>query len=63
MTVVGMLFLLAIAYFVRGSLEEFPTDEQIDKVRSVTAVSAALLLVVEVGLLSLLRRLPRTPRS
>jgi hypothetical protein len=63
MTVVGMLFLLAIAYFVRGSLEEFPTDEQMDKVRRVSAVGAAMLFAIEVGLLSLLRRLPRTPRS
>ena len=63
MGIIGILLLLAIAYFVRGSLEEFPTDEQIDKVRRVSAFGATILLVIEVGLLSLLRRLPRTPRS
>ena len=59
MSVVGLMLGLAIAYFVHGSLEEFPTDEQLDKVRRVAAACAAALVLVEVALWSLLRRLGR----
>ena len=64
MVVVGLLLCLDVAYFVRGSLETFPTDEQTDKVRVVTAVLAAVLLASELGLWSVLRHLKRgaTPR-
>jgi hypothetical protein len=58
--VVGLLLLLAVAYFARGSLEQFPTAEQVAKVRVVTATSAAVLLGVEVGLWWLLRHVVRT---
>ena len=63
MSGVGLLLGLAIAYFVRGSLEEFPTDEQVGKVRLVMAVAAAVLVVVEVGLWRLLRSLERVRGS
>ena len=55
MTIVGLLLAFAIAYFLRGSLEEFPTAEDEAKVRTVTGVLAAILAIVEIGLWSLLR--------
>ena len=58
--VAGLLLLLAVAYLARGSLEQFPTDEQVAKVRIVAGTSAAILLGVEVGLWWLLRRVVRT---
>jgi hypothetical protein len=58
--VAGLLLLLAVAYLARGSLEQFPTDEQVTKVRIVAGTSAAILLGVEVGLWWLLRRVVRT---
>lgn len=63
LTTVGLLFVLAVLYFARGSLEEFPTAEQTDKVRTVTAVGAILLLGVELGLWSLLRHVTRASRE
>lgn len=57
MIAVGLLLCLDVAYFLRGSLEEFPTDEQQDKVRRVTAAIAAVLVLAEVALWSLLRHL------
>jgi hypothetical protein len=57
MIAVGLLLCLDVAYFVHGSLEEFPTEEQEDKVRRVSAVIAAILVVAEVGLWSVLRHL------
>ena len=66
MVVVGLLLLLDVAYFVRGSLEWFPTDEQQDKIRRVTGAIAALLAGIEIGLWWLLRYLRRgghPPRS
>ena len=55
MSAIGLLLALAIAYFFRGSLEEFPTEEQTAKVRYVTAVLAVVLTLIEVGLWRLLR--------
>ena len=66
MVVVGLLLLLDVAYFVRGSLEWFPTHEQQDKIRRVTGVIAVLLAGIEIGLWWLLRYLRRDgypPRS
>lgn len=60
MVVVGLLLCLDLTWFVRGSLEWFPTEEQVDKVRHVSAVGAALLLGVELVLWSLLRRVRRS---
>ena len=57
MILVGLLLCLDVAYFVRGSLEEFPTEEDEDMVRHVTAVLAALLVVTEAGLWWVLRAL------
>ena len=59
MIVVGLVLCLDVMYFARGSLEDFPTEEQEDKIRRVSAVGAALLLVVEVILWSFLRRVQR----
>ena len=55
LTVVGSSLLVMLAYFVTGSLEQFPTDEQQNKVRVVTGVLATILLAIEIGLWSLLR--------
>ena len=60
MIVVGLGLCLDLMYLVRGSLEEFPTEEQEDKVRRVTAVGAALLLVMEIVLWSFLRQVQRS---
>ena len=57
MTVAAALLFLDILYFARGSLEQFPTEEQDDKIRVVTAVIAVALIVVELGLWHLLRSL------
>ena len=64
MVVAGLLLCLDVAYFARGSLEWFPTAEQEDKVRRVTAAIAALLLASELVLWLVLRQLNRgaTPR-
>lgn len=59
MVAVGLLLLLDVAYFARGSLELFPTAEQEDKVRRVTGAIAVLLAGIEVGLWWLLRKLCR----
>ena len=59
MVVVGLLLALDVAYFARGSLESFPTDEQQDKVRTVTTALAAVLVAAELMLWWLLRRLMR----
>jgi hypothetical protein len=61
MVVVGLLLCLDVLYFIRGSLEEFPTDEQMDKVRTVTAVIAVVLAVAEIGLWALFRHASATP--
>jgi len=53
---IGVLFVLALLYFARGSLEEFPTAEDTDKVRLVTGVGAVLLLGIELALVALLHR-------
>ena len=57
MIVVGLALVLDVAYFVHGSLEMFPTEEQQEKVRWVAGVLAALLACVEIGLWWLLRQL------
>jgi hypothetical protein len=59
MVVTGLLLLLAVLYFARGSLEEFPTAEQQDKVRTVTGAAALLLAGLEVALWRLLRHVRR----
>lgn len=63
MVVVGLLLCLDVAYYFHGSLEAFPTDEQVDKVRRVTAVLAAVFLASELGLWSVLRHLKRGATS
>ena len=55
LAVVGFTLLVVLAYFVTGSLEQFPTDEQQNNVRVVTGVLATILLAIELGLWTLLR--------
>ena len=59
MAVVGLLLGVDLLYFARGSLELFPTDEQMDKIRRVTALIAVVLIVIEFGLWRLLRAVGR----
>ena len=59
MCVFGVLFALAVAYRLRGSLEWFPTAEQEAKVRRVTTLLAAGFAAAEVGLWQCLRRANR----
>ena len=56
LTVVGSTLLVVLAYFVTGSLEQFPTEEQQDNVRVVTGVLATILIAIEIGLWTLVRR-------
>jgi hypothetical protein len=62
MLVGAILLGLDLMYLVRGSLEQFPTEEQEDKVRIVTVVLGVLLLVVEVGLWMVFRYVSRDDR-
>ena len=62
MLAVAILLGLDLLYLVRGSLEQFPTDEQGDEVRVVTAVLGVFLLLAEVGLWAMLRYISRDDR-
>ena len=55
----GVLLALVVSYALHGSLEEFPTAEQQDEVRTVAAGIAGALLVLEGALLLALRRIGR----
>ena len=55
LTLVGSTLLVVLAYFVTGSLEQFPTDEQQNTVRVVTGVLATILVAIEIGPWALLR--------
>jgi predicted membrane protein len=55
MIVGGLLLAVTVAYFLRGSLEEFPTAERQETVHVVTAVIAGGLCALEVALLLALR--------
>ena len=59
MAVVGVALIVDILYLLNGSLEQFPTEEQEDKVRTVTSAIAVLLSATELGLWWLLRQLER----
>lgn len=61
MIVVALALALDILYFMRGSLELYPTDEQQDKIRILTTTFGVLLAIVELGLGLLLWRLARKP--
>jgi hypothetical protein len=59
MTVGALLLAVTWAYFVHGSLEEFPPAEQQEKIRVVMAVIASGLVALEVGLFLALRWIGR----
>ena len=59
MVVVAVLLCVDVLHFAHGSLEEFSTAGDTSAVRRVTGVVAVVLVLVEVGLLSLLRYLGR----
>jgi hypothetical protein len=48
-----------IFYFFRGSLEEFPTDEDHEKVRLVSGVFIAVLTLIEFLLFLIVRKINR----
>lgn len=55
MLLTGILLVGFIVYFYQGSLEMFPTEEQQDKVRTVTGVAIVILTLAE-GLMFLIYR-------
>jgi hypothetical protein len=57
MIVIGLVLALDIAYYVRGSLEEFPEREDHEKVRAVAGFIAGGLIAAEAILWFVLRRL------
>lgn len=63
MVIVALLLCLDIAYLASGSLEQFPTAEQEDKVRQVTTVIAIALLAAEAVLWLAYRSLAREAGS
>jgi len=60
MLVLGLLLIVFIAYAINGSLEEFPTEEDHAKVRTVAGVLATTIILAEVALWLVLRRLDRS---
>lgn len=61
MIVVGLALVLDVWYFIGGSMEMNPTEEQQDKERLATGVIAILLASLEAGLWLLLWRLGSKP--
>lgn len=61
MIVVGLALVLDVWYFIGGSMEMYPTEEQQDTVRLATGVIAIFLASLEAGLWLLLRRMGSTP--
>ena len=57
MIVIGLVLALDIAYYVHGSLEEFPGPEDHEKVRAVAGFIAVVLVAAEGILGFVLRRL------
>ena len=62
MLLLGLMLIAFLAYAIRGSLEEFPTEEDHAKVRTVSGGLASLIILAEAGLWLLLRRLDRSSR-
>jgi hypothetical protein len=59
MVVIGLVLALDVAYYVHGSLEEFPGPEDHEKVRTVAGFIAVVLIAAEAILWFVLRRLGR----
>ena len=57
MIVVGVALVLDVWYFIGGSMEMHPTEEQQDKERLASGVIAIFLASLEAGLWLLLRRM------
>jgi hypothetical protein len=57
MALLTLPLIVFIIYFFRGSLEEFPTDEQQEKVQLVSGVFIAGLLLVELLLFLIVRKI------
>jgi hypothetical protein len=62
MIVIGLVLALDIAYYLHGSLEEFPGPEDHEKIRTVTGFIAVVLIAAEAILWSVLRRSGRARR-
>lgn len=56
MVFIFVLMILALLYFFNGSLEMFPTEEQMEKVKIVAVFMMAISEVVEL-ILALIRRM------
>lgn len=56
MVFIFVLMILALLYFFNGSLEMFPTEEQMEKVKIVAVFMMAISVVVEL-ILALIRRM------
>jgi hypothetical protein len=63
MVVAGVALVLDVWYFIGGSMELYPTEEQQDKIRLATGVIAVFLASLEAGLWLLLRRMGSKPAS
>ena len=59
MIVTGAILCISVVYFLRGSLEMFPTEEDHAKIRVVMGATTAILIAVELALWFLLRHLKR----
>ena len=57
MIAIGLVLAADIAYYVHGSLEEFPMPEDHEKIRTVTGFIALPLIAAEAILWFVLRRL------
>ncbi len=54
--IVSVLAILALCYFVNGSLEMYPTEEQQEKIRIVSMAIFVFCIFVDCGLVMLRRR-------
>lgn len=54
MLVIAVPILGMLLYFIQGSLEIYPTEEQQDKVKGVLSTLTLLLISIEIGLALLL---------
>ena len=50
---VSLILLISIIYYFNGSLEMYPTEEQIEKVKIVSAVIGIISLISDIFLIKL----------
>jgi hypothetical protein len=59
MLAIGLLLGVDLMYVLNGSLEQFPTGDDVGRARLTAALLGLLLVALEVGLWRLLRHLAR----